>query len=332
MGSSESDGPASTRRRLHAAGAARQHHRVGIDRGRALERAHRHLPAAGQHRGSSQRLARRAERQHVDPGRPRVGRRRPVGPSDASPCSVNLFDLTGCPANVWDSSRDPTRSMLSWTDEVSTVSGPVTVTTNVSYHFTPVGDGLFDLVRIECQSTEGGPWTCEVNTVLHDLPGPPPPRFVRARRHGSVVGAPGERPTSSGHGRAGRHDRDLRRTTRTPTASSSPSTAEATPPAGVAASTRSASPPAARPATHSRSPAWRTRRRSRRRRAGAADRSRSSSTSRTRSATPTSSTSGTPSRRSSRRSPARRSRSRSCASTPGRASSATPRRGRSTTT
>ena len=60
-----------------------------------------------------------------------------------SPCSPSVSDTTGCPANVVLTGSNAL--MLSWTDIISTVSGPVTVTTNVSYHFTPIADGLFDL-------------------------------------------------------------------------------------------------------------------------------------------------------------------------------------------
>ena len=92
----------------------------------------------------------------------------------ASPCSVSVFDTSGCPSNVVLTGSNAL--LLSWTDEVLTAGGATQVTTtNVSYHFTPIAGGLFDLVRIECHSTDGGPWTCDVNTVLHDLPGPPPP-------------------------------------------------------------------------------------------------------------------------------------------------------------
>jgi hypothetical protein len=62
--------------------------------------------------------------------------------------------------------------MLSW----STENGDGTTTvTNVSYHFAPTDDPptVFELRRVECSSTDAGPWTCRSRSVLRDLPGPP---------------------------------------------------------------------------------------------------------------------------------------------------------------
>ncbi|MFZ4719598.1 MAG: vWA domain-containing protein [Ilumatobacteraceae bacterium] len=79
----------------------------------------------------------------------------------ASPCG------TACPPNVvLDGSN---AMMLTW--QTTGANGAVS-TTKVSYHFAPAGDGLYELRRVECNSS-GGAWTCQVGVVLHDLPGPP---------------------------------------------------------------------------------------------------------------------------------------------------------------
>ena len=100
-----------------------------------------------------------------------------------SPCSDTLDDTSTCPSNVTLTGSNVL--FLSWTDVDSVIGlGLVTTTTRVSYHFTPRADGTFDLMRIVCRSkdsgpsTPGGPWTCEVFSVLTNLPGPPSGGFT----------------------------------------------------------------------------------------------------------------------------------------------------------
>ena len=82
--------------------------------------------------------------------------------------------VTPCGATVCDGidlSDGSNVMMLSWSIENG--DGSVT-TTNISYHFAPSADlTTFELTRVECFSTDGGPWTCSEIVVLHDLPGPP---------------------------------------------------------------------------------------------------------------------------------------------------------------
>ena len=105
-----------------------------------------------------------------------------------SPCSATLDDTSTCPSNVTLTGSNAL--FLSWTDQESIIGvGLVTVTTNVSYHFTPRADGTFDLMRIACRSVDGGgPWTCEVFSVLTNLARTAGRRF-HARCDSPVVGA-----------------------------------------------------------------------------------------------------------------------------------------------
>ncbi len=87
----------------------------------------------------------------------------------ASPCGAPTcggMDLSGG-SNVL---------MLTWSVEVPVSPGDPQqyVTTNVSYHFAPSGDGTtFDLIRVECTTSDGGAsYSCNALVVLHDLPGP----------------------------------------------------------------------------------------------------------------------------------------------------------------
>lgn len=85
--------------------------------------------------------------------------------------------------------------MLSWTVEGATGTGTEVVTTNVSYHMTPAGDGeTFELWRIECSQTGSGPWSCSSVTLLRDLPGPPagtqPSSWVGGVGHGTAYCVP----------------------------------------------------------------------------------------------------------------------------------------------
>lgn len=88
--------------------------------------------------------------------------------ASASPCG------TSCPSNV---ALDGSNAvLLTWTATRpnSSGTGTVTVTTNVSYYFGPSDEpGRFELRRVECTSTDGGAWTCDVRAVLSDLDGPP---------------------------------------------------------------------------------------------------------------------------------------------------------------
>ena len=77
----------------------------------------------------------------------------------ASPCgAVTCGDI--------DLSAGSNVVMLSWI-------GSGGVQTNVSYHFTPSGDGrTYELWRVECTGGPGA-WSCTSRTVLDELPGPP---------------------------------------------------------------------------------------------------------------------------------------------------------------
>ncbi len=84
---------------------------------------------------------------------------------NATPCGAPVcdgIDLSGG-SNV---------VMMMWSSENT---DGTTTSTNVSYHFAPseTDPSLFTLSRVECNSTDGGPWTCSSTVVLRDLPGPP---------------------------------------------------------------------------------------------------------------------------------------------------------------
>lgn len=82
----------------------------------------------------------------------------------ASPCG------TTCPANAVTGGSNAL--MVSWQSIAAGPSGPLTTTVNVSYRYVQVGP-LFQLVRVECQQTASGPWSCTNIVLLRDL-GPPP--------------------------------------------------------------------------------------------------------------------------------------------------------------
>jgi len=82
-----------------------------------------------------------------------------------TPCGETIcdgIDLTGG-SNVM---------LLEWS--IENADGTTTVT-RVSYHFAPAPEpaGGYVLSRVECSSTDGGPWSCSTRVVLSDLPGPP---------------------------------------------------------------------------------------------------------------------------------------------------------------
>jgi hypothetical protein len=60
--------------------------------------------------------------------------------------------------------------LLTWT---TTAPGPVETLHNVSYHYYQVGDGEYQVDRVECESVGGGPFTCDARPVLRELSGPP---------------------------------------------------------------------------------------------------------------------------------------------------------------
>lgn len=96
---------------------------------------------------------------------------------DASPCG------SSCPPGVDLSGSNAL--MISWTTTASDGTNAITVTHNVSYHFSESDvPGTYQLVRIHCQSAGSG-WTCESVTVLTDIelltnwsPGDPVPESI----------------------------------------------------------------------------------------------------------------------------------------------------------
>ena len=73
--------------------------------------------------------------------------------------------------------------MLSWTSQTATG----TTTTNVSYNFSPAGDGTYQLRRVKCTSVSAGVWNCTTTIVLRDLPAPPGgATFVPGVQYGSA--------------------------------------------------------------------------------------------------------------------------------------------------
>lgn len=96
---------------------------------------------------------------------------------DARPCG------DACPPGLDLSGSNAL--MVSWTTTVSDGTNPVTVTTNVSYHFSETDTpGVYQLVRIECRSSGAG-WTCDTQRVLADVemltnwaPGDPVPESI----------------------------------------------------------------------------------------------------------------------------------------------------------
>lgn len=84
----------------------------------------------------------------------------------ASPCG------TACPPNAVTGGSNAL--MLTWR---SLAPGPgggsaVVTTINVAYRYVQVGDA-FQVVRVECQQIDSGPWACASTVVLRDLGAPP---------------------------------------------------------------------------------------------------------------------------------------------------------------
>lgn len=96
---------------------------------------------------------------------------------DASPCGA------ACPPGLGLTGSNAL--MVSWTTSTSNGTSPVTVTTNVSYHFSETDEpGIYQLVRIECRSSGSG-WTCDSQRVLSGVelltnwaPGDPVPESI----------------------------------------------------------------------------------------------------------------------------------------------------------
>lgn len=98
----------------------------------------------------------------------------------ASPCEASM-----CPEGI-DLSKGSNVVMMTW--EVDTDIHGNGFRTNVSYHFTPSGDGeTYELWRVECISPYstntngdhviGGSWTCSKLVALRELAGPPVDEF-----------------------------------------------------------------------------------------------------------------------------------------------------------
>jgi hypothetical protein len=86
--------------------------------------------------------------------------------ADKSPCGNT------CPANAQVGGSNAL--MLSWTTQQPNLAGTdsVTILTNVSYRYALIGSE-YQMIRVECKSTDGGPYTCRTNVVLHNLDPPP---------------------------------------------------------------------------------------------------------------------------------------------------------------
>ena len=87
-----------------------------------------------------------------------------VSPS-ASPCGA------ACPANAITGGSNTI--LLTWDSLEAGVTEAVVTHIAVSYRYVLVGTE-YQLVRVECQQVDAGPWTCGNTVVLHDLIAPPP--------------------------------------------------------------------------------------------------------------------------------------------------------------
>lgn len=82
----------------------------------------------------------------------------------ASPCGG------ACPANAVTGGSNAI--MLSWDSLEAGTTAALTTRINVSYRYVKVG-ATYQLVRVECQRVETGPWSCANTVVLRDLSAPP---------------------------------------------------------------------------------------------------------------------------------------------------------------